>query len=150
MSDSKETLFTDEEVFSQAKGNAAGAVYALIAYAKECGRSPADVASFVGSKFAPSWENEQGQGASRILRYMALNLVSCGAEVRSFSGDDIRAEARISGFPSEGDAAAFGVSQGEADRFYDVFGPIAKHVGSDFDWRRHGDEVVMTVQRKMK
>src|SRR4051812_145386 len=54
--DPAEPGFSEAEVCKQAVGNAAVMSYALIAFAKECGRTPVDAASFVGRLFAPSWD----------------------------------------------------------------------------------------------
>jgi hypothetical protein len=147
MGESREPLFADEERCRQATGNAAAMAYALIAYAKECGRPPADAAAFVGRAFAPGWTEGSGRGALWIARTMALNLASCGGEVRALTDDDAAAEARVAGMPTAEDAAFFGLSVEDADHIHGIFGPIAELVGAAYAWRRDGDEVVLTVRR---
>jgi len=70
-----------------------------------------------------------------------------GGEVRTLTGDDAAAEARVAGMPTEEDSAFFGVTREEADKLHDIFGPIAKSVGTSFSWRREGDEIVLLVRR---
>ena len=147
MSASREPLFSHEELFRQATGNAAGMGYALIAFAKACGRTPAEAAAFVGRAFAPGWAEGSDRGAFWVARTMALNLASCGGEVRALSGDDAAAEARVAGMPTAEDAAFFGLTPEEADHLHDIFGPIAESVGTSCSWRREGDEIVLTVRR---
>ena len=76
-----------------------------------------------------------GQGARTALPWVALNLVSLGAE------------ATVAGWPGEEDLAFFNLGQAEADALFGVFDPIAAHLGLRCAWRRDGEAVTMTVER---
>ena len=139
--------FTAEEVCEQAKGNAGSMFLALLAYARDQGRSPADAAAFVGRLFAPSWDTERGKGALAAMRWATLNLVTCRAGVRSLAGDEGRAEAVVTGWPLEEELAYFGLSREEADAVHQLMIPIAEYLGLRFAFRRDGDDVVMTLEQ---
>ena len=136
--------FTAEEICEQAIGNSAASLLLLLVAARERGESLEDAARFVGRIFAPSWDSERGKGARTIARWAALNAVTCGAKVRRFDGDERRAEATVSGWPSEQDLAYFGLTQEDADALNELYGPIAERLGLGYAWRRDGDAVVMT------
>ena len=147
MAETQGPLFTDADIDRQARGNAAALPYLMVAFAKACGRSPAEAAAFAGRAFAPGWEELRGQAVLAVARTMALNLASCGAEVRAVAGGDDRAEVRVAGYPTAEDAAFFGVILAEVDAFFDVFGLIGAHLGLRCEWQRAGEEVVVTVSR---
>ena len=138
--------FTAEEVCEQAKGNTGAMLLALLAYARDQGRSPAEAAHFVGRLFAPSWDEVLGQEALVAARWAALNLASGGAEVRRLAGDAARAEATVAGWPSEEDLAFFGLGREEADAAYAIFAPIAERLGLRYAYRRDGDEVTLAFE----
>ena len=139
--------FTAEEVCEQAKGNTGAMLLALLAYARDQGRSPADAARFVGRLFAPGWDAEEGKEALVAARWAVLNLASGGAEVRRLAGDAARAEAAVAGWPSEEELAFFGLTSEEADAAYAIFAPIAERLGLRYAYRRDGDEVTLTFER---
>ena len=139
--------FTAEEVCEQAKGNTGAMLLALLAYARDQGRSPADAARFVGRLFAPSWDDLPGKGALEAARAAALNMASGGAEVRRLDGDADRAEAVVAGWPTAEEQAFFGLAPEEADAAHAVFEPIAERLGLRFAHRREGDEVALAFER---
>ncbi len=100
----------------------------MTAYARECGRTPDDAASFAGRVVAPEWEQARGQGALVVARYVALNLASCGGEVVSLTGEERYAETRVAGLPGDEELAFFRLTRDDADRFFGSFGPIAEHL----------------------
>ena len=122
--------------------------YLIVAFAKAHGRSPEDAAAFTGEAFAAGCEELRGQGAPAVARMRALNRASGGGKVRSVTGDDAHAEVRVTDYPTEEDAAFFGLSRTEADGFYSAFGPIAAHVGFRSAWQREDEEIVLTVDQE--
>ena len=148
MTDAQSSLFTDDEINRQARGNASVLPYLIIAFAKANGHSPEDAAAFTGEAFATGWEELRGQGAHAIARMMALNMASGGGKVRSVTGNDEHAEVRVTDYPTEEDAAFFGLSRAEAERFYFAFGPIAAYLGFQSEWRREDEEIVLTVDQE--
>ncbi len=147
MTDAPSPFFTDDEINSQARGNASAMPYLMTAFALECGRTPDDAAAFAGRVFAPGWEELRGQGALAVTRIMALNLASSGDEVLSVTGDERRAEARMAGMSGEEELAFFRLSRDDVDRFVGAFVPIAAYLGLRAEWRREGDEIVLTVDQ---
>jgi hypothetical protein len=147
MADVARPIFTADELSQAIAGNASALPYVMVALARQFGRTPDEGAALVGRLFAPGWQEAKGRGAREIARMMALNKVSCGAEVRSLIGDDTHAEARLVGLPTEDDAAFFGLSMADVDCSYGTVVPIAESLGLAADWRRDGDEIVITVRR---
>jgi hypothetical protein len=74
-------------------------------------------------------------------------MVSVGGTLKSLSGDDVRAEVVILGWPAEDWLKDFALDRADLDPFWDIFRPIAEHVGLRYDWKRRGDKVTTTVSR---
>lgn len=139
--------FTDDELRSQAQGNATAAGLALLVYAREHGETPESAARWLGTLFAPGWEEVRGQGARQAAQWAALNTVSLGATVRAFAGDEGRADVTVAGWPGDEALGFFGVSQDEADAMFSVFASVADHLGLRYQWQRQGDAVTMTFEQ---
>ena len=139
--------FTKDEVLEQAKANAQALSLVATGYIREKGLPIDELWSFVGEKFTLGWESLQGKGAREAARMFALNMVSVGGTLESLSGDEAQAEAIISGWPSPDMLQAFGVSQGDADRGYAVFQPIADLLGLGYEWRRQGEQVTLSLSQ---
>ena len=147
MSDTQELVYTDTEINQQALANASALPYLMVAFARATGRSPEEAAEFAGKIFAPGWTRFTGMGALFIVRQMALSIVCCGGEVQELTGDERSAEAWVTGVPAQEEAAFFGVTCDETDRFCDVFVPIAASLGFAFEWRREGEILILSVRR---
>ena len=148
MSCAETVTLSNAEINQQALANASALPYLMVAFARACGRSPEEAASFAGHIFAPGWVKFAGQGADTILRAITLNLVCCGGEIEDFSGDHNLAEARVSGVPVQDEAEFFGITCEEADRFSDIFGPIADSLGFDYSWHRDGPTLALALRRQ--
>ena len=145
MSDTQELVYTDAEINQQALANASALPYLMVAFARATDRSPEEVAEFVGNIFAPGWSRFTGMGALFVVRQMALSIVCCGGEVQELTGDDSSAEAWVTGVPVQEEADFFGVSCEDADRFCNVFAPIAASLGFAFAWRRDNETLILSV-----
>jgi hypothetical protein len=139
--------FTSDELLQQAQANAQALFLVAVGYFKEKKLSIDDFSSFVGEKFTWGWDALQGKGALAAMRTFALNMVSVGGTLESLSGDEERAEAVISGWPSPDMLEAFGVARDDTDRLFRVFGPIAGVLGLGYEWRRQGDRVTMSLSQ---
>jgi hypothetical protein len=147
VSDTQELVYTDVEINQQALANASALPYLMVAFARMTGRSPEEVAEFAGTILAPGWSRFSGLGALFIVRQMALSIVCCGGDVQELRGDDASAEAWVTGVPVEEEADFFGISFEEADRFCNVFTPIAASLGFTFAWRRDHETLIFSVLR---
>ena len=143
MAEQMSTTFSQEEIGQQAQENANALTLVTIAYLTSKNLDVDEYAEYVGSKFAPGWAEMQGMPASALARVAALNMVSVGATLKSLSGDDTKASAVISGWPSEEGRSYFGVENAQADATLRIFGPIAENLGFAFEMSRRGDEVTM-------
>ena len=90
-----------------------------------------------------------------ITERAALNVVSAGATLRSFSGNEDWAECVLGDWPPDGKLASdrmrhfFGLTVEDVDRFWEVFRPIADHLGFDFEWHRESEQKLsLTFLRK--
>jgi hypothetical protein len=147
VSGTERVWFSDAEINQQALANASALPYLMVAFAQACGRTPEEAAAFTGRIFAPGWVRLAGQGAGAVLRAIALQLVASGGEIDQFAGNEDSAEVRVSGVPVQEEADFFGVTCSEADRFCDVFVPIAESLGFTFTWRRDGYALVLAIER---
>jgi hypothetical protein len=139
--------FTTDEVLQQAKMNAQALFLVAIGYMKEKGLSLDEFWSFLGDKFTLGWDSLQGKGARVGMRMFALNMVSVGGTLKSLEGDEARAEAIITDWPSPDLMQAFGGNEGDVDRMYAVFQPIADVLGLKYEWRRQGDRVTLILSQ---
>jgi hypothetical protein len=146
MSDATNTEFTQEELSSQAQGNATALVLTTFAHLKERGLDPEEYAAFFGRCFAPGWEELRGRPVAEVARTAALNAVSVGGQLRSLSGDDTRAEVLIVGWPEEELLGMLQLTQGDGDRLWNAFDPIMKYLGIRYAWQREGETVRMTFE----
>ena len=142
MSDATNAEFTQEGLLSHAQGNATAFVLTAIAYLKERGLDPDEYVAFFGRWVAPGWEEMRGRAVVEVAREAALNAVSVGGELRSFTGDDTRAEALIAGWPGEELLGSLQLTQSDSDRLWSAFGPIMDNLGIRYGWQREEGEVV--------
>jgi hypothetical protein len=147
VSETGQLEFTEAEITRQALVHSSALTYLMVAYARECGQSPEHVAEFAGRVFTKGWARHVDQDALGIIRSIALIVVAIGGEVVSISGDSLEAEVRATGVITAEDAQFFGITRDEADRFCNVFVPMAASLGYVFTWRRDGNELIYTVRR---
>jgi hypothetical protein len=139
--------FASDEVLQQAKMNAQALSLVALGYIREKGLPVDEFWKYVGDKFTLGWDSLRGKGARVAMRTFALNMVSVGGTLESLSGDEARAEAVISDWPSPELLQGFGGSQGDVDQMYAVFGPIAEVLGLRYEWHRQGDQVTLTLSQ---
>jgi len=109
--------FTSEQLYEQAQGNATAFVLGTIAFFKEQHRPVGEWVTYMGNLFAPSWESVKGQGAKAALEAAVLNFVSVGGSLRSFSGDDSKAEAVLTDWPPSDFLELLGLTLEDFDAF---------------------------------
>jgi hypothetical protein len=90
MTDTPNTEFTTEELFSLAKSNATAFILTTIAYLKERDLDVDDFVSYFGRQFAPGWEELRTQPVAAVANSVARNAVSVGCTLGSLSGDEAR------------------------------------------------------------
>jgi hypothetical protein len=142
MTDPANTRFTTEELLSYAQGNATAFVLATIAYLKEQGLAVDDYVRFFGSRFAPGWEELRDQPIVAVARTAAMNAVSVGGALRSFSGDEERAEVIIEGWPDEEISGVLGLERSDGEVMWDSFEPIMEHLDIHYSWGHEEDGAV--------
>jgi hypothetical protein len=146
MSEGLNYPFTAEQIGNQATGNATALILAMTAYAKEHSLSVDEMWRFIGRKFALGWEGMRESPVSEVTKRFALNWVSFGAELRSLSGDETKAQLVFAGWPSAEDLEYFGLTR---EDFSDgaAVDSIAEYLGLSFEWSRDGDEVTFIFSR---
>lgn len=146
MSESMEYPFTRERIEEQSHGNLHALIFGSIAYAKAQGHDGRHLATFLGERFAPSWTEITSPREAAAAS--ALNGESMGMRTIAIGGDDSRSELVMSDAPEFIEALAlFGLSQAEADQFWDVFEPIARSLNFTFAWRREDDQIHFTYAK---
>jgi hypothetical protein len=148
VSDATNAEFTSEELLSQAQGNATALALAAIAYLKDRDLPAEEFFEFVGERFAPGWEELRGRSAKDVARTAALNMVSVGGSLRSLSGEEDHAEVLIAGWPASEFLSELGVTQGESDALWLIFGPIMEYLGLRYAWQRRDEAVRITLERE--
>jgi hypothetical protein len=63
------------------------------------------------------------------------------------TGDEDRAEAVVTGWPTDEDLAFFGLERADADASLAIFGPPAERLGLRAVWHRDGDALVVSFER---
>ena len=148
MTDAANTRFTTDELLPYAQGNATAFVLATIAYLKEHGLAVDDYVRFFGSRFAPGWEELRDEPLTAVARTAAMNAVSVGGTLRSFSGDEERAEVIIEGWPDEEILEVLGLERGDGEAMWDSFEPIMTHLDIRYSWGHEEDGAVrITFER---
>jgi len=134
-------------ISKQSKINAKGFMFLAIGYLKEQGISIDNFAAYVGDKFSQGWEGLKEKPVKEIASAAALNWVSVGCELISFSSDEKEAIAVLSGVPSTDDLTFAGLTLTEFDNYWDLFHPIAKFLGVTYKWNRQDDKVTISFSR---
>ena len=145
MTDAANTRFTTDELLPYAQGNATAFVLATIAYLKEQGLAVDDYVRFFGSRFAPGWEELRNEPLTTVARTAAMNAVSVGGTLRSFSGDEERAEVIIEGWPDEEILEVLGLERGDGEAMWDSFEPIMRHLDIRYSWGHEEDGAVRII-----
>ena len=147
MSDATPAAFSAEQLAEQARDNVTAFILITLAYLKDCHLSPGEYVTYVGQRFASSWHDVQGQPLVDITRLAALNIVSSGGVLQSLSGNDLQAEAVVTGWPSEEWRAVFGLTLDDLDPFWNIYVPIADYLGLKYSWQRQEDAVTLRFTR---
>ena len=145
MTDAANTRFTTDELLPYAQGNATAFVLATIAYLKEHGLAVDDYVRFFGSRFAPGWEELRNEPLTTVARTAAMNAVSVGGTLRSFSGDEERAEVIIEGWPDEEILEVLGLERSDGEAMWDSFEPIMTHLDIRYSWGHEEDGAVRII-----
>jgi hypothetical protein len=135
-----------EELLDHAEENLAGVILATVAFFKDRGIPVSEWVSFVGSRFAPTWEEVKGKGARDVARLVALNSTASGGHVHSVEGNEARAELSIT-WPDAEDLAHFGLTRADVDPVMAVYTPIMAHIGIKFEVSRSGDIATVVLSR---
>lgn len=136
--------FTPLEIAERGQDNFQHVLFGTIAYLKSHGLSVEEWALALGTLFAPGWGH--GYGARAITERAALNVMAAGASLRSISGNDEWAECVVGDWPPAGKLASdrlqhfFGLSTEDVDPFWEIFRPIAAHLGFEYEWHRESDQ----------
>ena len=137
--------FTQQRIDEQARGNVTALILGSLKYAKAQGQSARHWANFMGQAFAPTWTGvTTPQQAATSL---ALNCASTGMQIISVTGDETHGETITGNWPDPDELAFFGLTQADADAFWDIFAPIAQSLGLTYAWRREGDQLHFTFTR---
>lgn len=138
--------FISEEIATQSMKNAEAHLLATASFLKSQGYDMSRWTQHVGHLYAQGWEDLVDENAAVIARSVALNWVSCGAEMIDFSGDDDSAEV-VMRWPSAGSAEFFGLSLAEAHQINEILRPIAEKVGVKYSWENEGEQFTLRFSK---
>ena len=139
------SVFTQDEIAERAQGNITGLVITIIDYLRDHDLSADDWVRSTGERFAVGWQDLDD--ATSIMREMALNMASSGAQVLSLTGNDREAEAIIGPWPSTEELEFFNAKREDIDVFADTFKPIAAHLGYQFQRQREGERMRLRISK---
>ena len=142
-----ELTFATEQLYEQAQGNLTSFILGTIAYLKEQSRAPEEWVTFIGNRFAPSWESVKDQGAKAAMQLVVLNYLSAGGSLHSLTGDDAKAEAVIADWPAADTLELLGLALQDVDPFHAIFNPIAAYLNLRYEWHRAGNQVTFRFSR---
>lgn len=142
--------FSTEELLEQARGNQSAIWHLAARRAREMEGSVDAWASYVGSQFAPSWD-DMGDDASAhdVARMAAMNMATT-ADMRpvEVSGDATRAEVVIEG-PEPDWLENMGTAVEDLDRTNElIFRVIAERRGMTLEARRDGSMLTLTFAKR--
>src|SRR5215210_6768220 len=149
MTETPNTEFTTEELFSQAKGNATAFVLTTIAYLKERDLDVHDFVAFFGRQFAPGWDELRSRPVAVVAQTVARNAVSVGCTLDALSGDEAHAGVHFTRWPdAEEISNVLGLEPYDGDAMWDSFYPIMERLGIRYAWRREDGSVTLTFGRE--
>ena len=148
MSDTANTPFPQEDICTQAQGNAAAWILTIIAYLKERGSAVEDCVAYHERRFAPAWEELRGRPVGEVAPLVVLNALSVGSTLRSLSSEDGRAELLVEGWPDEELLSFLPLDRDDCAEIWNTYEPIMEHLGLRYAWQCQDDVVRITVERQ--
>jgi hypothetical protein len=142
--ESPQDTFSEALIAERGQDNWEHVLFGTIAYLRARGLSIEDWATYLGEQFAPGWGH--GYTARDITVRAALNVASAGASIRSITGNADCAECVVADWPPTGKLESerfhhyFGLTSADADAFWEIFRPIATHLGFNYEWTRESDQ----------
>ena len=120
-----------EQVAHQSEINAAATILATLAFLKKRQIAGSDWVNFMGATFAASWQAIRAAGPPKALELIALDMVSIGAKIATFTVDaeNSQGEAVFENWPDPTLLAAFDLSVPEAFEFMQIFAHLANYIG---------------------
>lgn len=124
--------FSEEERLGQAEANSTAILLATLGFLRSRSISTEDWARFVGTLFAPGWDNLKNAGVNDIARVVGLNLATAGGVVLSFEGDSNQAEVVVRWPDDDEWLSHTGLQREDLQPAFDIFLPIAERLGVQF------------------
>jgi hypothetical protein len=123
--------FEAEEVAHASRENALWWVVETLRYLRTQALPVEDWVRFVGQEFAPSWEGFRGKELAALGREVALNIVSSGGRIESFTEqtEGVETVEIVAWWPTEEDLQRAKLIREEFGPLYAIFDPIAAHIG---------------------
>lgn len=143
-----EQEFSQTELLENAQGNLQAFIVTGVAYLKQQGGTVEEWVTFIGSKFAPSWEEMRGKGAREVAQHVALNALATGGQLESLSGDESQAKVTVSNWLQDDFLELAGTSRSDLDPFWSIFRPITDHLGFDYEYESQGNSVTLTLRKR--
>jgi hypothetical protein len=144
----QESLFTNEEIATMAKGNATAMALGVLAVLKHQGASAEEFFTAFGRFIAPAWEGLRDQGALAMARVMAGSGLSFGATVESLRGDERQAQLVTTGWPSAELLGLFKLVPEDIAPLWNQIRPVADLLGLDYHVEQEGDHLTFTVTQR--
>jgi hypothetical protein len=142
--------FSTEELLKQARGNQSAIWHLAVRRAREMEGSVDAWASYVGSDFAPSWDDLGDDASAKdVARITAMNMATT-ADMRPIevSGDAMRARVVIEG-PEADWLENMGTAVEDLDRTNElIFRVIAERRGMTLEAQREGSRLTLSFAKR--
>ena len=134
-----------EELLDLARANAQALIIATTGYLAQAGIPLEGWSGYLGQVFANSWDDSMAGDPKAFLDAVLTNYKAIGAQVHSTRVEPGRAEAVISGFPSEGLCGELDADCSLAEAYNDAASHIAERLGLTWWWGSNGDMTTLVV-----
>jgi hypothetical protein len=136
---------TVEELLDLARANAQALIIATTGFLAQAGIPLEGWSGYLGQVFANSWDESMSGEPKAFLDAVLTNYKALGAQVLSTKTEDGRAEAVISGFPSEDLCRELDADCSLAEAYNDAAAHVAERLGLTWWWGSSGDTTTLVV-----
>ena len=147
---SQDLDFTTDELLEQARGNQTAIWHLAVRRARDQDGSVDEWATYVGGKFAPSWDDLGDEASALGVARATARNVATTADMRpvELTGDAGRAELLVQG-PEEEWLESMGARLDDLDRANElIYRRIAERRGLTLEMRRDGQHLRFVFARR--
>lgn len=134
-----------EELLDLARANAQALIIATTGYLAQAGIPLEGWSGYLGNVFANSWDDSMAKDPRAFLEAALTNYQALGAQVVSTTFEEGRAEAVITGFPSDELCAELEADCSLAEAYNDLGAVVAERLGLTWWWGSSGGRTTLVA-----